>query len=215
MTPLIFALALAAQHEPSPAAQAIARTIDQALPAREYDWPLNWSAFGARTGRDIRWTLSEPGADQRGAQASGVYRRTGWIAEHGATISATVCGDDTNVRVLTLFVDEGQIDKGSDRADVIAPLQTLGVRATERSRQEAVIPDGAHGSYRNRLTSVPARIVWRLEREGRSDAVLTVDHVCTPPGTASMTQCWRRFTVDFRPDHAPPIACPAPGRYGG
>ena len=208
--PVLLALTLTAQ--PDTNAGAIARTLDAALAPSEYDWTLDWTPFGARVGREVRWNLSEPGADARERLPQGVYRRSGWLPDARGSISASTCGDGEKVHALTMMVsDYGLRDAG----DVTGALAALGIETAERSRTEAVAPTDVHEDYRGRITAAPARVVWSLEKAGRYDATLTAVHVCTPPGTRSATQCWTRFTLHFRPDDPEPMACPALGRYGG
>ncbi len=207
--PVLLALTLTAQ--PDANAGAIARTLDAALAPSEYDWTLDWTPFGARVGREVRWNLSEPGTDARERLPQGVYRRSGWLSEGRGSISASACGDGQKVHALTLMISDYVLPNGEG---VMEELAALGIEATERSRTEAVAPTDVHDHYRDLITAAPARVVWSLEKAGRHDATLTAVHVCTPPGTRSATQCWTRLTLHFRPDDPEPMACPALGRYG-
>lgn len=212
MTPALAALAMSLSPltQMPPVEQAIARTIDVSLPDDAYDWAMDWSPFGVRLGREARWHLSEPGADDQDRLPDGVYRRVGWISQDGASGEIAACGDETRVHSLATAMS----DTWLGRSDLIAELSALGVTATEVSRREAVMPEGASDYDRSLRLRAPARIVWRLEKAGHGDTTLTADHGCTPPGTRSAPRCWTHYTVQFRPTDPDAIECALPGRYG-
>jgi hypothetical protein len=212
MTPILAALALSLtpSAQMAPVEQAIARTIHISLPNDAYDWAMDWSPFGVRLGREARWHLSEPGADDQDRLPDGVYRRVGWISQDGASGGIAACGDETRVHSLAIAMS----DTWLGRSDLIAELSDLGVAATEVSRREAVMPEGASDYDRSLRRRAPARIVWTLRKAGHGDATLTADHGCTSPGMRSAARCWTHYTVQFRPADPDVIECALPGRYG-
>ena len=210
MTPILAALSLSltSPSQAAPVEQSIARVIDVSLPENQYDWALDWSPFGVRLGREARWHLPDPAADDRDDLPDGVYRRVGWISEDGASGGIAACGDETRVHSLAI----GMSGLWLGRGDLVAELAALGVTATEVSRNEAVMPEGADEYDRSLRLGAPARIVWSLRKAGHGDATLAADHACTPPGMRSAPRCWTRYTVQFRPTDPEAIDCVLPGR---
>lgn len=212
MTPILAAvvLSLAPPTQMAPVEQALARVIDISLPDDDYDWAMDWSPFGVRMGREARWHLSEPTADDHDDLPEGVYRRVGWISQDGASGGIAACGDETRVHALVIAMS----DLWLGRSDVVAELAARGVTATEVARREAVMPEGASDHDRSLRLRAPARIVWRLQKAGHGDARLAADHGCTPPGMRSGPRCWTRYTVQFGPADPDAIECALPGRHG-
>ena len=212
MTPILAALALSLSPsiQMAPVEQAIARVIDVSLPDDRYDWAMDWSPFGVRLGREARWHLSEPMADDEDGLPDGVYRRVGWISQDGASGGIAACGDGTRVHSLVIAMSGTWLG----RSDLIAELSALGVTATEVSRREAVMPEGASDHDRSLRRRAPARVVWTLQKPGHGEAILAADHGCTPPGTRSAPRCRTHYTVQFRPADPQAIECPLPGRQG-
>lgn len=217
MTPLVAALALFTlpQQPPSPVEEAVARMIAVALPPDAYDWSMDWSPFGVRLGRDVRWHLSEPGQDDEDDLDDGVYRRGGWLPQEGANGDLAVCGDRERVRAVTLSMPDRQLEG----EQVVVALRAAGVTVTEVSRQETAPrshPEAqrADDHYRSMLARAPFRQTWSLEKPGHGDAMLSAEHVCTPPGTRHATVCWTRIRVQFPDADAPAMDCPLPGRWG-
>ncbi len=212
MTPVAVALVLmlAPPIQRAPVETALARVIAASLSDEQYDWALQWSPFGVRMGREVRWHLFEPGADDRAGLPGGLYRRVGWVSQDGMTGSVAACGDATQVHAMAITVTDLWLGEG----DLIAELAALGVTATEVSRREAVIPQGADDHDRSLRRGTPAHVSWTLEKAGHGDAILSADHLCTPPGTRHATYCQARFTVQFRPDEPATTGCALPGRFG-
>lgn len=209
MSPMIVALALsfASPSQTAPIERAIARAIAASLPGSQYDWAMRWGPYGVRLGREARWRLSEPLADDQDDLPDGVYRRVGWITQDGGSTGIAACGDAAQVYALVLSTSH----LWSGRSDVATELSDLGVTATETSRTEAVAPEGASDYERSLHLREPGRIVWRLEKPGHDDATLTAEYRCTRPGMRSAPRCGTRFTVYYRPADAEPLTCVPPG----
>lgn len=210
MSLLIFALALdlASPPQTAPVEQAVARAIAVSLPESQYDWAMDWGPYGVRLGREARWHLSEPLADDEDDLPDGVYRRVGWISRDGAASGVTACGDATRVHALIVSVSSLSLGRG----DIAAELAALGVNATETSRTEAIMPQGADDYDRALRLREPARIVWTLKKPGHDEATLTADYRCTRPGMRSAPRCRTHFTVNYRPADREPMPCDPPGR---
>lgn len=186
--------------------QAIARAIDDSMPSVQYEWSLDWSAFGVKGGRDIFWHLYPPKPYRRWPLTEGVHQRTGWLNVDGRSGSVSVCGDEDIVSRLEFDVSDIWLGK----SDVIAELAGREVSATltsEIARRplledvfgEAYNAEG--GDYYDALISrYPASRTWRLEKNGKEPVDLTASYRCTPPGTRHATHCSMTWSVLYRPD---------------
>lgn len=185
--------------------QAIARAAADAMPRTQYDWSLNWSAFGVRGGRDIFWHLHDPRPYYRFPLPEGVHQRNGWLLVGGRSGGVTVCGDEHRVGRMSIEI----ADIWLGRSDVITELAELGVVAAPIApivddRLQETERDDVHPSYTALVTRYPALRAWRLEKEGLEPVELSAAWRCTPPGTRSATRCDMIWSVLFRPDERQP-----------
>lgn len=196
--------ASSAQEGPLTMEDAIARTIERALPDNGDDRSLRWESFDVGGGDHAHWHLAAPHGYRDRETPPGVTRRLGWLAAGGRQAGMAACGDDEAVAALALKVHEEQ-GEGPDA--VLEALADRAVGAELVVRREHARPsqdadpdaDSHHASY---LSGRAAYSEWRLTATGRGPGVLAATHGCTPPGTRSGTRCRIEWRLVFRPDYS-------------
>lgn len=197
--------------------QALARTIETALPRTGYDHTLTWSGFGVRGGHDVFWSLFTP---EQAADTASEERqsRGGWISANGASGAVHLCGGRDRVEQMDVLIDDlwARDEEVADLLQLRGVTATLIETRTHRPLADIRADDGRTSDhYRGLLDARPALRRWRLEAPQRLPATLSARHFCTPPGTRYATRCATLWSLHFAVGDAAETAapCPGAGRY--